>query len=86
MSSQSGCSAHLVASPPANPKAQEKILISFADTNPFAGSVFRAVNKGDRVVGDRIRPQAIYNIIVGYAEALEKKGVALEVLDGFEGV
>jgi len=40
------------------------------------GVVFRAVNKGDRVVGDGITPQAIYNIIVGYAWELEKKGVA----------
>ena len=40
------------------------------------GLVFRAVNKGDRVVGDGITPQAIYNIIVGYAGELEKKGVA----------
>ena len=40
------------------------------------GLVFRAINKGDRVIGDGITPQAIYNIIVGYAGALEKKGVA----------
>jgi site-specific recombinase XerD len=40
------------------------------------GLVFRAVNKGDRVNGDGITPQAIYNIIVGYAEGLRKKGVA----------
>lgn len=40
------------------------------------GLVFRAVNKGNRVVGGGITPQAIYNIIVGYAEALKKKGVA----------
>jgi integrase len=40
------------------------------------GLVFRAINKGDRVVGDGITPQAIYHIIVGYAGALEKKGVA----------
>jgi site-specific recombinase XerD len=40
------------------------------------GLVFRAVNKGDRVVGDGISPQAIYNIIVGYAKELKKKGVA----------
>ena len=38
--------------------------------------VFRAINKGDRVVGDGITPQAIYNIIVSYAGALAKKGVA----------
>jgi site-specific recombinase XerD len=40
------------------------------------GLVFRAVNKGDRVTGDGITPQAIYNIIVRYAEELQKKGVA----------
>jgi site-specific recombinase XerD len=40
------------------------------------GLVFRAVNKGDRVTGDGITPQAIYNIIVRYAEDLQKKGVA----------
>lgn len=40
------------------------------------GLVFRAVNKGDRMVGDGITPQAIYNIIVNYAEDLKKKGVA----------
>lgn len=41
-----------------------------------AGLVFRAVNKGSRVVGEGITPQAIYNIIVGYAEGLRKEGVA----------
>jgi site-specific recombinase XerD len=40
------------------------------------GLVFRAVNKGDRVVGAGVTPQTIYNIIVGYAEELKKKGVA----------
>jgi site-specific recombinase XerD len=40
------------------------------------GLVFRAINKGDRVVGDGITPQAIYNIIVGYAGELQKHGVA----------
>jgi len=40
------------------------------------GIVFRAINKGDRVVGDGVTPQAIYNIIVGYADTLENKGVA----------
>jgi site-specific recombinase XerD len=40
------------------------------------GLVFRAVNKGDRVVGAGVTPQAIYNIIIQYAEELEKKGVA----------
>jgi integrase len=40
------------------------------------GLVFRAVNKSDRVVGGGVTAQAIYNSIVGYAEGLEKKGVA----------
>ena len=40
------------------------------------GLIFRAVNKGDRVIGNGITPQAIYNIIVGYAEELKNKGVA----------
>jgi len=40
------------------------------------GLVFRAVNKGGSVVGEGITPQAIYNIIVGYAGVLKKKGVA----------
>ena len=40
------------------------------------GLVLRAVNKGDRVVGGGITPQAIYNIIAGYAGDLQKKGVA----------
>lgn len=40
------------------------------------GPVFRAVNKGDQVVGGGITPQAIYNIIVGYAGELQKHGVA----------
>lgn len=41
-----------------------------------AGLVFRAVNKGDRMIGDGITPQAIYNIIVRYADELKNKGVA----------
>jgi site-specific recombinase XerD len=40
------------------------------------GPVFRAVNKGDRVAEGNITPQAIYNIIVGYAGELQKRGVA----------
>src|SRR3954463_10505325 len=34
------------------------------------GLVFRAVNKGDRVMGDGITPQAIRNIVADYAEKL----------------
>lgn len=40
------------------------------------GLVFRAVNKGDRVVGDGITPQAIWNIVVEYAGKLKHGGVA----------
>jgi len=40
------------------------------------GLVFRAVNKGDHVVGDRVTPQAIRNIVAGYAERLKHAGVA----------
>jgi site-specific recombinase XerD len=40
------------------------------------GLVFRAVNKGDRVVGNGITPQAIRNIVNEYAEKLKNKGVA----------
>lgn len=40
------------------------------------GLVFRAVNKGDRVIGNGITPQAIYNVISGYAKKLKLKGVA----------
>lgn len=40
------------------------------------GLVFRAVNKGDRVTGDGITPQAIYNVTIRYAEELQKHGVA----------
>lgn len=40
------------------------------------GLIIRAVNKGDRVNGDGVTPQAIYSIIVSYAEGLKKKGVA----------
>lgn len=40
------------------------------------GLVFRPVNKGNRMMGDGITPQAIYNIIADYAEELKNKGVA----------
>jgi site-specific recombinase XerD len=40
------------------------------------GLVFRAVNKGDRVTGDGITPQAIRNIVADYAERLKHPGVA----------
>ncbi len=38
--------------------------------------VFRAVNKGDNVMGKGITPQAIRNIVADYAEKLKHKGVA----------
>ena len=40
------------------------------------GLVFRAVNKGDHVVGKGITPQAIRNIVADYAEKLKHAGVA----------
>jgi integrase/recombinase XerD len=40
------------------------------------GLVFRAVNKGDHVVGDGITPQAIRNIVADYAQKLKHAGVA----------
>lgn len=40
------------------------------------GIIFRQVNKGDRVMGEGFTEQAIYNIVVSYAEKLEKGGIA----------
>jgi site-specific recombinase XerD len=40
------------------------------------GVIFRAVNKGDRVTGDGITPQAIRNIVAEYADKLEHVGIA----------
>ncbi len=45
-------------------------------TGVIEGLVFRAVNKGDRIMGDGITPQAIRNIVAGYAEKLKHAGVA----------
>ena len=38
--------------------------------------VFRRVNKGGNLMGERLTEQAIYNIVVSYAEKLEKQGIA----------
>lgn len=40
------------------------------------GLVFRAVNKGDHMVGDGITPQAIRNTVADYADKLKNAGVA----------
>jgi site-specific recombinase XerD len=40
------------------------------------GFVFRRVNKGGNLMGERMTEQAIYNIVVSYAEKLEKQGIA----------
>lgn len=40
------------------------------------GFVFRRVNKGGNLMGERLTEQAIYNIVVSYAEKLEKQGIA----------
>ena len=44
------------------------------------GFVFRRVNKGGNLMGEGVTAQAIYDIVVGYAEKLEKKGIALHDL------
>ena len=38
--------------------------------NVVDGIVFRAINKGGRLSGERITEQAIYNLVVEYAQAL----------------
>lgn len=40
------------------------------------GFIFRRVNKGDNLMGEGMTEQAIYNIVVSYAEKLEKLGIA----------
>lgn len=40
------------------------------------GFIFRRVNKGGNLMGERMTEQAIYNIVVSYAENLEKQGIA----------
>lgn len=40
------------------------------------GFIFRRVNKGDNLMGEKLTEQAIYNIVVNYAEKLEKAGIA----------
>jgi site-specific recombinase XerD len=40
------------------------------------GFVFRRVNKGDKLMGESITPQAIRDIVVSYAEKLENEGIA----------
>jgi site-specific recombinase XerD len=40
------------------------------------GNVFRPVNKGGRATGERITPQAIYNLVIEYAQALGFTNVA----------
>jgi site-specific recombinase XerD len=40
------------------------------------GFIFRRVNKGGNLMGKSITEQAIYNIVVSYAEKLRKNGIA----------
>jgi site-specific recombinase XerD len=40
------------------------------------GFIFRRVNKGGNLMGERLTEQAIYNIVVSYAEKLKKEGIA----------
>ncbi len=41
-----------------------------ADANLSDGIVFRAINKGGRICGDRMSEQAFYNLVVEYATTL----------------
>ena len=41
-----------------------------------SGFVFRRVNKGDKLMGESITPQAIRDIVNSYAEKLENQGIA----------
>ena len=40
------------------------------------GFLFRRVNKGGKLMGDRLTEQAVYNIVAGYAGQLEHSGIA----------
>jgi site-specific recombinase XerD len=40
------------------------------------GFIFRRVNKGDNLMGKSITEQAIYNIVLSYAEKLKNKAIA----------
>ncbi len=40
------------------------------------GFIFRRVNKGSGIMGTKITEQAVYNIVVGYAEKLAAQGIA----------
>ena len=40
------------------------------------GFIFRRVNKGDNLMGNNITEQAVYNVVVSYAEKLKKEGIA----------
>ena len=40
------------------------------------GSIFRRVNKGGNLMGSGLTEQAIYNIVVSYAEKLQNQGIA----------
>lgn len=41
-----------------------------------SGFVLRRVNKGDKLMGESITPQAIRDIVNGYAKKLENQGIA----------
>lgn len=40
------------------------------------GFIFRRVNKGDNLMGNGLTEQAIYNVVVSYAEKLKNEGIA----------
>lgn len=41
-----------------------------------SGFIFRRVNKGGNLMGEGITAQAIYDVVISYAEKLEKQGIA----------
>jgi site-specific recombinase XerD len=42
----------------------------------YEGFIFRRVNKGGNLMGERMTEQAIYNIVADYAKKMEKAGIA----------
>jgi site-specific recombinase XerD len=59
------------------PNWTKAAIDTWSQTSDVAeGLVFRAVNKGDRVTGYGITPQAIRNVVAHYADKLEHAGIA----------
>ena len=52
-----------------------------ADAGLREGNVFRPINKGGRVTGDRMTEQAIYNVVLCYAVKLASERLLLTICD-----